>query len=122
MARKFVSTWYRTDDGEGYRMRVRSDWSAVWTGLAADKPATINQAHVKVSKSNREYGIRPRYAVLSKTDVGGTGDSAVTNVRYLKIPVQTKSASNILVVGDEYTGGSPAEAWKLERIESEKLS
>lgn len=122
MARKFVSTWYRTDDGEGYRMRVRADWSTVWTGLTADKPAAVKQTHVKVSKSNREYGIRPRYAVLSKTDTGGTGDTAVTSVRYLKIPVQTKSASNLLIIGQEYTGGSPAQAWKLERIEPEKLS
>jgi hypothetical protein len=44
---------------------------------------------VKTSKSNREYGLRPRGVRLTRTVTGGSGNEAVSKVLYSFLPILT---------------------------------
>lgn len=122
MSRKFKTTYYEADNGDAYKMRVRTDWTAVWSDADSEVPTNIKQTHVRISKSKREYGIRPRYAVLSIKDTAGTAPNDVVKIRYLKVPVQTTTAATLLTSGKKVKGGSPEEEWTVERIENELLT
>lgn len=77
---------YTGDDGGTYRIRV-SDDTAASGSFTATGTATSNIV-AKVSKSNREFGIRPRGVRLSRL-VGAAPNQAT---RYKFLPVATEAA------------------------------
>lgn len=99
-------TKYEADDGTIHQILVTPEVAAV----AGAPPAGVVNSPIraKISKTNREYGIRPRRVTLSR--VIGAGDDAYTD--FVTLPVLTPAAFNgaafalgasVTYDGDEYT-------------------
>lgn len=79
---------YEADDGKIYPIRLNADTLAA----AGAEPAggVTENVRVKVSKTNREFGIAPRKVILSRT-----AGAAPDNFRvYASLPVLTAAAFN----------------------------
>lgn len=96
----FQTIGYQSDDGEVYNLRVSSDTVTAAGGSAG---ATTSDMFVKVTKSDREFGMRPRYANLSETFTTAGGRTFKT---YKRLPLTTLAAYNALSKGDTVTIGS----------------
>lgn len=87
---------YSRDDGEIQRIRLQPE-----TAAAGDFTSAVGftlGGFVKVSKTNREFGIRPRGVRLSRVDGNAT--------RYRFLPVATASAQTALLDAGTVTIGS----------------
>lgn len=78
-----VDTFYEGDDGTIYPLRLTPEYFAV-AGTAPTGPAT-SSIRAKISKSNREFGIRPRFVRLTRT----IGTAPDTFRRYATLSVLT---------------------------------
>jgi hypothetical protein len=76
---------YTADDGEIHPIRLSST-TATFGGFTADGAAT-SSIFAKVSKGNREFGLRPRGVRL----VRNVGTPEVPNNRYKFLPVATET-------------------------------
>jgi len=92
---------YEADDGDIKPIRL----SAATIAAAGTPPggAVTDPDYVKVSKGNREFGMRPRGVRLSRN----IGSATVPNMRYKFLPVLTPAAFNgaAFAVGSEVTVG-----------------
>lgn len=79
----FTTTKYESDDGVIHPIRLSSDRVAS-AGTAPTEPVSSN-AYAKISKSNREFGIRPRGVRLVRT----LGTAPNTFKKYSFLPVLT---------------------------------
>lgn len=84
----FVDTLYESDAGVKHPIRLTTAYAAV-AGAPPASPAT-SSINAKVSKSNREFGIRPRRVVLART----IGTAPDTFRRYATLAVLTPTAFN----------------------------
>lgn len=84
----FIDTLYLSDNAVKHPIRLTPGYAAV-AGSPPPSPAT-SSIKAKVTKSNREFGIRPRRVILSRTI--GTGDN--TFRKYAQLPVLTITAFN----------------------------
>ena len=84
----FVDTLYLSDKNVKHPIRLTPDYAAA----AGSPPASGGSSDIKakVTKTNREFGIRPRRVILSRTV--GTGDSSFR--KYAKLPVLTLTTFN----------------------------
>lgn len=82
----FSTTKYQTNGGDIFFIRLSADIK-VLAGVAPTGTPTTN-LFVKVSKTGREFGLRPRYALYAQSIVSGTHNFKV----YLKIPKLTETA------------------------------
>jgi len=82
----FTTTKYESDDGIIHPIRINS--TRVAAAGTAPAGAVTSNAYAKISKSNREFGIRPRGVRLVRTL--GTGDLAFK--KYSFLPVLTSTA------------------------------
>jgi len=98
----FVSTKYEADSGDIHPIRI-GDENVAFAG-AAPSGEIDNDIRVKVTKTNREFGLRPRYVVLART-VGTTPNDFK---RYKRVPMLTQQAWEdaevpIEIGGDNWT-------------------
>lgn len=77
----FVSTLYEGDDGTLYQIRLTPDYAAA--AGTAPTGTDVSDINVKVSKSNREFGIRPRRVRLART----VGTAPDTFRKYATLPI-----------------------------------
>lgn len=82
----FTNSKYESDDGVIHPIRMDSDRIAA-AGTAPTGAITSN-AYAKISKTNREFGIRPRGVRLVRT----LGTAPLTFKRYTFLPVLTATA------------------------------
>lgn len=111
MAKTTVTT-YAADDGTVYPIRIGSD---VYEALTASTggPAT-SKMFVQNRKTNREYGLRPRQAVLYRIVGAAPNDFK----RYKRIPALTAASFNSqLTIGATIEIG--ANTWTVLRQEDE---
>ncbi len=99
---------YTADNGDTYRIRLDEDTAAAggFTGVA-----DARDLFVKVSKSNREFGMRPR----------GIRASRVSNnrVTYRLIPMATQSDLNSAASSQTITVGSAT--WTVVSVANEDV-
>lgn len=102
---------YQSDSGTIHAILLTAPVAAV--AGTAPSGAVDSDIKAKVSKTNREYGIRPRLVVLAQTV--GTGANSFT--KYARIPVLTPTdfASGTFQLGASvaYNGGSWTVASRL---------
>lgn len=79
-------TKYESDDSEVYAILMSPDYAA--KAGTAPTGAVTSPIKVKISKGNREYGLRPRGVTLARTI--GTAPDTFTKTTFL--PVLTQSA------------------------------
>jgi hypothetical protein len=97
----FKTFAYNANDGEIYKIRL-TDVTAGAGGFTSQTGFT-SEVYAKVSKSNREFGIRPRGVRVSRMD----GNAKV----YRFLPVATPAALEaILAAGNVNIGG---EGWNV---------
>lgn len=82
----FTTTKYESDDGIIHPIRIDSE--RVAAAGTAPTGAISSNAYAKISKTNREFGIRPRGVRLVRT----LGTAPLTFKRYSFIPVLTSTA------------------------------
>lgn len=88
----FRNKKYESDAGDIHPIRISSGYEAV---AGAEPSGEINNdIKVKITKTNREHGLRPRYVVVSRTI--GTGDN--TFKRYARIAMLTEAAYDAFTV------------------------
>jgi hypothetical protein len=100
-------TKYEADSGEIHFLSLTPDYAA----KAGTEPtgAVTNNIRAKVSKSNREYGIKPRGVTLART----IGTAPNTFVKYAFLPLRSKADANsaTYALGQTVTIGSVA--WEI---------
>ena len=84
----FIDTLYQSDAGVKHPIRLTPAYAAV-AGSPPEQPAT-SDINAKVTKSNREFGIRPRRVRLART----VGTAPDTFRKYATLPVLTLTAFN----------------------------
>lgn len=82
----FTTTKYESDDGIIHPIRIATD--RVAAAGTAPTGAVSSNAYAKISKTNREFGIRPRGVRLVRT----LGTAPLTFKRYSFVPVLTAEA------------------------------
>lgn len=78
---------YTCDDGDRKSVRLNAERA---TAGGFSEGATDDDDSAKISKSNREFGLRPRGVRLSKND----GSATDPNMKYSFLPVATATAYN----------------------------
>lgn len=82
----FRNKKYEADSGDIHPIRISSGYEAF---VGAEPSGDIdNNIKAKVTKTNREFGLRPRLVVVSRT----VGTGANTFKRYARIPMLTQQA------------------------------
>lgn len=103
---------YESDSGSIHKLRMSTAKAAVANNT--EPSGSIDSSiRVKVSKSNREYGIRPRGARLYRTVTGGTGDDAVTKTLYAFLPILTAAVYDGNSFAEEATVTYNGSTWKV---------
>lgn len=82
----FVNTKYEADNGDIHPIRLNT--ATAGAAGAAPSGAVSNPVKCKVSKTNREFGLRPRGLLLSR-DVG-TAPNNFKKYRFLPILTATQ--------------------------------
>lgn len=95
----FVDTLYEADSGKKHPIRLTPEYNSV-AGTPPASPATSN-IRAKVSKTNREFGIRPRRVILSRTV--GTAPNTFRKYAYLPVLTPTAYNSNTFALGATVT-------------------
>lgn len=100
---KTRQTTYASDGGAVFKIRIGED---LYTALTTKSGGTVTQnSYVKISKTNREFGLRPRLAVLSRT----AGTAPDQFVKYKRIPALTADDfAGQLAIGQTITIGGTA--------------
>lgn len=98
----FVNSLYEADSGDIFKIRLSDDTLAGTTTPPAT-PANFQQLpFVKVSKTNREFGLRPRIAVYAFEETTASG---LTATAYRRVPLLVPNvapAIAITVAGRQY--------------------
>lgn len=82
----FEVTKYKADDDTVHPIRLNSKTTAV-AGNPAPTEATTSSIYAKVSKSNREFGIRPRRVTGVKTVEVTQGEETYTIRKRVTVPI-----------------------------------
>jgi len=109
-------TKYEADAGTIHVLRM----SAGRIAAAGNAPpaAEINSPiKAKISKSNKEFGLKPRGIRLNRTLTAGSGANIVTSVRYAFLPILTKAIFDGATLAAETTITIGSIVWTIgERV------
>ena len=99
-----VKVKYEDDNGDIYLMRMSPDFAAE----AGNEPAggVTTDVKPKISKTNREHGIRPRGVRLARTL--GTAPDTFTRYTFLPVLTQVQFLSPAYALGASITIGTTA--------------
>lgn len=97
----YTSTKYEADNGDIHGILLSPDKAAV--AGTAPTGDTSSPVKVKVSKSNREFGIRPRGVRLSR--IIGTAPDTFKKYAFLPVLTPADYATSAFAIGAEITIG-----------------
>lgn len=100
MAASYENTTYASDGGAVFKIRLSTDKYAALT-VDTGGASTVD-AYVKISKSKREFGLRPRGLLLSRV----IGTAPNTFKKYDFLPMLTAAAMAGETVGETIQIGS----------------
>lgn len=106
---RFVRSRYETDDGEIAPVRVQPETLAATVGgqtNAAPPGPTTQSTSAKISRGNREFGLRPRYVTFAWNP--GSAPDGYDERTLQKLPILTEAAYNAITNGAPvaYLGGA----------------
>lgn len=117
MAANFIKTFYEDEKGVTHPMRVSEEVLTAITAALATGPAE-SPIPAKITKSNRQFGLRPRGVRLAR--VRGTAPDQFRSYAFLPIPLASAWG-----VGD-FAEGSTVEyngfAWEVVSLVAEDYS
>lgn len=93
----FQTIGYESDDGKIYNLKISQEKVAAAGGSAG---ATTSDMYVKLSKTDREFGKRPRFVTLSQSETTTSGRTLKT---YSRLPVTTQAAWAAMSNGQDIT-------------------
>ncbi len=105
---------YQADSNTVHPIRLKAAPIALQGDVSG---LTVNSdVKVKISKTNREFGIRPRGVTLYREISATEGGTTVTVVKYTFMPVLTQAAYNAATLNPESSVTYLGNTWKvLER-------
>lgn len=103
---------YEADNGAIHRISLSAKKLAVASNTVPDG-AVSSPVKVKISKGNREYGLRPRGVNLYRSVTGGTGGSAVTKILYAFLPILSKTVYDGATFAAETTHTYNGATWTV---------
>lgn len=114
-AGKFERTRYEANSGEIHPIRVQEETvDATFGGSANAAPAgtTTSDISARVSKTKREYGLRPRMVVV---EFSGAAPAGYEEGNLYRVPILQASTYNAINVGNTgtYLGSSVEVVSKL---------
>lgn len=94
----FTRTRYEADSGEIHPIRVQPETTAANIGGANAAPAGVTTSSIsaRVNKTNREFGLRPRYITVRFT---GVAPDEYEPGNLYRIPILTPARYNTINVG-----------------------
>jgi len=95
---------YEADSGSIHRIRLGKFNAAVTSNT--EPTAVVNSnIRVKISKSNREFGLRPRTIGLTRVVTAGSGETELTVTKRASLPVLTPAVyvSTTFAIGQTIT-------------------
>lgn len=95
-------TKYEADEGDIYGITLSPDYAA--KAGTAPTGAVTSPIKAKVSKGNREYGIRPRGVTLARTI--GTAPDTFTKTTFLPVLTPAAFATSAFAIDAKITIGS----------------
>lgn len=97
----YVRTKYEAENGQIHPLRL----SAPYAASAGTEPGTPTTSSIpaKVSKGNREFGLRPRGVRLARTV--GTGANAFTKSSFLPLRSKADASSSLYADNADVTVG-----------------
>lgn len=109
-----VHTRYLADSGAIHPIRLRYNTAAI-VGADAPGSSVTSSIQVKVSKSKRQFGLRPRGIQIGRSLVSGD----ITQIEYAFLPVLTPAALNGYKKEDtiSYNGAT----WRVVSIVPENI-
>jgi len=120
-----LKTRHKYQSDKGNILYVLVDDSAPQTLIGTEpSDAETENMTVRLSKNNQEVGIRPRFAVLSRTigTEGKNSDGRTTQTKaYRSVAVLTKSHLDSLTVGTEVSFTGETEKYKIARKVAERV-
>ena len=103
----FTNTRYEADNGDIHPIRI--DSTRVAAAGAAPTGAITSSVKVKISKTGREYGIRPRGLRLTRT----LGTAPDTFKRSTFLPILSEAVFNAQATGDDQTKEIGGVTWTV---------
>lgn len=94
---------YFSDSNSKYLIRLSQDKLNLFGNNAGVGQTATIPLRAKVSRSAREYGIRPREITLNKVTLVTIGGSQVTATRYAVIPVVRRQDFDGVALGSQVT-------------------
>lgn len=101
----FTNTRYEADSGDIHPIRLNS--TRVTAAGTAPTGAITSSVKVKISKSSREYGIRPRGLRLTRT----IGTAPNTFKRYTFLPILSEAVFDAQAIGEDQTKEIDGVTW-----------
>jgi hypothetical protein len=99
-----AATKYASDGGSIHSLQLSAGKAAVASNTVPSG-AVDSSIKAKISKSNREFGLRPRGVTMQLSVTGGSGANAVTKIRYMFLPIleQTVFDGATFAIGTTHT-------------------
>jgi hypothetical protein len=98
----FINTKYEGDNGDIHGILLHPDKAAV--AGTAPTGTVSSPVKVKISKTNKEYGIRPRGVKLVR--ILGTAPDTFKKYAFLPVLTSTAFGTGTFAIGSEITVGS----------------
>lgn len=99
---------YETDEGSIFNVLL-DDNSGVEAVIGSPPSGEYTEnMTIRVSKNNKEVGIRPRQVLLTRSIGGTTADAnclVMTATRYKRIPIPTKARWDAIALNAKFTIG-----------------
>lgn len=100
----FTKTKYEADNDDIHPIRVQPETVAFTSGGTANAaPAgniTVGALRAKVSRGNREYGLRPRFVTIVYDETAPEGYDTGT---YLRVPILKKALFDAIAIDGTVT-------------------
>jgi hypothetical protein len=103
---------YEADNGAIHRIQLSAAKLAVASNTVPTA-AIDSTVKVKISKGNREFGLRPRGVTMFRTLTGGTGGSAVSKNVYTFLPILSKTVFDGATFASETTHTYKGNTWTV---------
>jgi len=103
---------YESDSGAIHSINLSAKKLAVASNTVPTG-AVDSDIIAKVSKSNREFGLRPRGVVMTKVVTGGTGGNAVSATKSTFLPILSKTVFDGATFAKETTHTYDGSTWTV---------
>lgn len=109
----FITKKYETDEGAIINLRMSEEYAAVAANTEPAGPVSLS-IYAKKSKTNREFGLRPRGVRISVSGEVTVGDSTRNVKVFAFLPILTPTVFDSNTFDPDQTVTINGVAWKIQ--------